>query len=165
MPKPLASSIARQTGYTYLGLLFLLAVVAAVNAASLRIGTTLQRSVAEQELLDKGLGFTRAFESYARATPAGGNPYPLELQDLLRDPRYPDKLVRHLRRIEVDPMTGRADWGVKRQLSKPGIIGVHSQSDQASLRRDLQAPFRDFNDETYYRDWLFVGGLGEEIGR
>jgi hypothetical protein len=62
-------------------------------------------------------------------------------------------------------MTGRADWGVKRQLSKPGIIGVHSQSDQASLRRDLQAPFRDFNDETYYRDWLFVGGLGEEIGR
>lgn len=151
-----------QSGYTYLGLLFLLAVMAAVNAASLRIGTTLQRSVAEQELLDKGLSFTRAFESYARATPAGGNPYPAELQDLLRDPRYPDKLVRHLRRIEVDPMTGRAEWGLKRQPSNRGITGVHSLSDQASLRRDLQAPFRDFNDETYYRDWVFVGGLGEE---
>ena len=151
-----------QSGYTYLGLLFLLAVMAAVNAASLRIGTTLQRSVAEQELLDKGLSFTRAFESYARATPAGGNPYPAELQDLLRDPRYPDKLVRHLRRIEVDPMTGRAEWGLKRQPSNRGITGVHSLSDQASLRRDLQAPFRDFNNETYYRDWVFVGGLGEE---
>jgi type II secretory pathway pseudopilin PulG len=162
MPKPVASSITRQAGYTYLGLLFLLAVMATVNAASLRIGTTLQRSVAEQELLDKGLSFTRAFESYARATPAGGNPYPVELQDLLRDPRYPDKMIRHLRRIEVDPMTGRAEWGVKRQPSNRGITGVHSLSDQTSLRRDLQAPFRDFNDETYYRDWVFVGGLGEE---
>jgi hypothetical protein len=162
MSKPRVGSMTRQSGYTYLGLLFLLAVIAAVNAASLRIGTTIHRSVAEQELLDKGLAFTRAFESYARATPAGGNPYPVELQDLLRDPRYPDKLVRHLRRIEVDPMTGRAVWGVKRHLNKPGIVGIHSLSDQASLRRDLQAPFRDFNDETYYRDWVFVGGLGEE---
>ena len=148
-------------GFTYLGLLLAVALFALFSSTTLKIGSTVSRGVAEQELLDAGLRLTRALESYARATPANGIPYPSRIEDLLRDPRYNNKVVRHLRRIEPDPMTGKADWVAVRAGKGVGITAFHSQSAQLSLRRELPAPFRDFNDVTTYREWVFTAGLGE----
>ena len=152
---------AGQGGYTYVGLLIFVAVFSLISAGTLRMGVTAQRRVAEQELLERGLAFTRALESYAQATPAGQSNYPKAIDDLLRDPRYPKTVVRHLRRIGVDPITGRAEWGVVMTQDKRWIIGFHSLSDQKAWRRDFLPPFGDFSDKPFYRDWVFGAGLGE----
>lgn len=152
---------AGQAGYTYVGLLIFVAVLSLISAGTLRVGVTAQRGAAEQELLDRGLALTRALESYARATPAGQSAYPKVIDDLLRDPRYPKTVVRHLRRIDVDPVTGRAEWGVVMTQDKRWIVGFHSLSDQKAWRRDFPPPFDDFSDKPFYRDWVFAAGLGD----
>lgn len=152
---------AGQGGYTYVGLLIFVAVFGLISAGSLRVGVTAQRRVAEQELLERGLALTRALESYSEATPAGQSGYPQVIGDLLLDPRHQKKIVRHLRRIDVDPITGRAEWGVVMTPDKRWIIGFHSVSDQKSWRRDFPAPFGDFSEKPFYRDWVFSAGLGE----
>ena len=150
-----------QGGYTYVGLLIFVAVFSLISAGTLRVGVTAQRRVAEQELLERGLALTRALESYAQATPAGQSASPKVINDLLRDPRYLKTVVRHLRRIDVDPMTGRAEWGVVMSEDKRWIIGFHSLSDQKAWRRDFLPPFDDFSDKPFYRDWVFGVGLGD----
>jgi len=151
---------AGQGGYTYVGLLVFVAVFSLISAGTLRMGVTAQRRVAEQELLERGFALSRALESYARATPAGQSGSPKVISDLLRDPRYQKTVVRHLRRIEVDPITGRAEWGVVLAEDNLGILGFHSLSDQKAWRRDFAPPFDDFSDKPFYRDWVFLAGLG-----
>ena len=150
-----------QSGYTYIGLLIVIAVLSFLSASSLHIGVMVHRRVAEQELLDRGYRLSLALDSYASLTPSGQNPYPQSINDLLRDPRFPKKVVRHLRRIEVDPMTGTAVWGTVPPEKGVGIGGFHSLSEQKVLRKDFNPPFRDFVDLPLYRDWVFVRGLGE----
>jgi type II secretory pathway pseudopilin PulG len=152
----------RESGYTYVGLLIVIAVISLLSASSLRLGVMVHRRVAEQELLDRGYRLTLALESFARQTPAGQNPYPQAIEDLLRDPRFPNKVVRHLRRIEFDPMTGKPVWGTVAPERGRGIGGFYSLSDQAVLRKDFKPPFQEFADLPTYRDWVFVGGLGED---
>ena len=59
--------MARRTapGFTYLGMLILLAVLGLVGAAGLKMGTLMQRAAAEQELLEIGAQFSEALRSYA----------------------------------------------------------------------------------------------------
>ena len=102
---------APAAGFTYLGLLILLAVLGLVGAAGLKMGTLLQRAAAEEELLEIGAQFQDALRSYAAATPPGQKQQPATLQDLLKDPRFPNPR-RHLRKIFVDPVTGKAEWGI-----------------------------------------------------
>jgi type II secretory pathway pseudopilin PulG len=150
-----------QGGFTYVGLLILIAVFALISAETLRAGMTAQRRVAEQELLDSGWRLTQALESYARATPAGQNPVPRTIEDLLRDPRSPTTTVRHLRRVEFDPITAQAQWGIVRTPDGRGIDGFHSLSTARPWRKDFVPPFTDFADKPLYRDWVFTLGLGE----
>lgn len=152
---------ALQAGFTYVGVLLLVAVLGLVSAATLRAGVVAQRRVAEQQLIDRGYRVTLALESYARATPAGMSPYPNSLQDLVRDPRFPKAIVRHLRRVEIDPITGKPEWGLVPSPSGKGFTGVHSLSGQKPWRQQFAAPFQDFEDKARYSEWLFIAGLGE----
>ena len=61
--------------------------------------------------------------SYANATPNGQVRVPRSLQDLLKDPRYPNP-HRHLRKRYADPITGKDEWGTVPSLDGTGIIGV-----------------------------------------
>jgi type II secretory pathway pseudopilin PulG len=102
---------ARRHGFTYLSLIILVAIIGLVSAASIKLGSVLQRSAAERELLAIGAEYADALESYAKATPPGQSPLPPSFKELLRDPRFPG-VRRHLRRIYVDPMTGSSEWGI-----------------------------------------------------
>jgi type II secretory pathway pseudopilin PulG len=150
----------RQSGLTYIAVLLFVAILAALSAGTLRLGQTLQRHHSEQELLERGWELTQALESYQRATVAGQSPYPRRLEDLLRDPRFPKKAIRHLRRLDVDPITGMAEWGVVMSEDGSGIAGFHSLATQKPHRQELASPFADFSDSQSYRDWVFVAGLG-----
>lgn len=124
----------RQTGFTYLALLIGVAIVGMAGAATLKIDALMARAAAEQELLEIGAAFSAALDSYAAVTPPGASPYPPSLKELLRDPRVPG-VRRHLRRIFVDPLTGKAEWGVV-MLGEgaAGVVAVHSLSTARPLK-------------------------------
>jgi len=148
----------RNRGFTYIGLIIMVAIIGVVSTASLQVGSIMQRRAAEEALLDIGVEFRDAFLSYAAATPAGQTTMPQKLEDLLLDPRYPSPR-RHLRKLYVDPITGVAAWGA---VSAPsmvgeGLIGVHSLSDAAPIKvGNFEEPFLDFQGKKSYRDWKFA---------
>jgi type II secretory pathway pseudopilin PulG len=150
-----------QRGYTYIGLLILVAVSATLSAGLLRTGTVVQRHVAEDALLDAGSDLANALYTYRLATPQGKNPRPQRMEDLLRDPRFTKITVRHLRRVPLDPMTGRERWGELRSDSAPGIDAFYSLSDLQTQRTTFKPKFEDFADKRYYREWLFDEGLAQ----
>lgn len=148
-------------GFTYLGLVILLAILALVAAAGLKMGTLLQRAAAEEELLEIGAQFSEALRSYAAATPAGQPTQPPTLQDLLKDPRFPNPR-RHLRKIFVDPVTGKAEWGVIYLGDKVGVLGVYSLSDRRPLKvANFDIRFLNMENREKISDWKFLVAGGE----
>lgn len=146
----------RQRGFTYLGLIILVAILGLVGAAGLKMGSLLQRQAAEQELLDIGAQFSDALSSYAAATPPGQPQQPPSLAALLRDPRTP-QLRRHLRKLFVDPISGRAEWGLLYQPGSNGIIGVYSLSQAAPLKvGNFEARFAGFEGRSHFSEWHFM---------
>lgn len=146
----------RQQGFTYLGLLILLAIIGLVGAAGLKMGALLQRRAAEQELLDIGAAFADALQSYAGATPAGQAQQPPSLHDLLKDPRFPGTR-RHLRKLYVDPITGRAEWGLMHVAGGGGVIGVYSLSPAQPIKvGNFDARFQSFAGKNHFSDWKFI---------
>jgi type II secretory pathway pseudopilin PulG len=144
------------TGFTYLGLIIMVAIIGIAAAATLQVGSVLQRHAAEQELLEIGSEFQVALQSYANATPAGKPQSPANLQELLKDPRYPNPR-RHLRKIYADPITGKEEWGTIPTLDGRGIIGVFSLAEGTPIKiGNFSPPFQSFEGKTTYRDWVFL---------
>jgi len=140
-------------GFTYVGLMILLALIALASAAALSTGAAMDQRAKEEELLFVGGEFARAFRSYFESTPAGQRNYPATLEDLLKDPRYPG-LRRHLRRIYVDPMTGKPEWGTVAVAG--GIVGVHSLSNEAPVKVAEFAPeYIALSGKKTYKEWAF----------
>lgn len=123
-----------QRGYTYLVVLILLGIIALGSALTLEVADTSARREAEAELLAIGKEFERAFASYYRQNAGGPSRYPARLEDLTRDPRVPG-IRRHLRRLYVDPITGKP-WGT---VPAPGggIMAVYSTATEQPLREDI----------------------------
>lgn len=147
---------SRERGFTYLGLIILLAIAALVGAATLKIESLQRRVQAEEELLEVGAEFTRALRSYAAATPRGQPTQPPSLRELLRDPRFPEPR-RHLRKIYVDPITGKAEWGILYLADKTGVIGVYSLSESAPLKvANFDYRFQNFEHRERISEWTFT---------
>jgi type II secretory pathway pseudopilin PulG len=143
-------------GFTYLSLLILIAIIGIVTATTLQLGSALQRYAAEEELLEIGTEFRHALISYANATPAGQKRTPSSLQDLLKDPRYPNPR-RHLRKLYIDPITGKEEWGIVELSEGSGILGVHSLSDKQPIKvGNFDVMFQDFEGKSSYREWKFM---------
>jgi general secretion pathway protein G len=75
--------------------------------------------------------------------------YPPDLDTLVNGVEIQGKKVKFLRRIPVDPMTGKADWGLRSMQDDPNsdswggqsVFDVHSKSQGTAL------------DGTKYSDW------------
>jgi type II secretory pathway pseudopilin PulG len=144
-------------GFTYIGLLILLAVMSITTVAAIHLGVILQRRSAEQELLEIGREYRNALISYAITTPIGASRYPKSLEDLLLDPRYTQK-KRHLRKIYIDPINDDNAWGLIKSPDGTGIIGVHSLSTAQPIKiGNFDDEFIQFTDKQSYRDWVFSG--------
>jgi len=148
----------RQRGFTYLGLLFLLALLG-VGALTAALWSSVQaQREREAELLFVGQEFREALRRYAAAQPAaqpqGASRYPAELEHLLRDPKRLE-VRRYLRRLYPDPMTGRADWVLLR-TPEGGIVGVHSRSEKKPLKQaGFDEPDAALTGRARYADWIF----------
>jgi len=147
-----------EEGFTYLGLMIVLAVIGVAAAGTLQMGAVMQRHAAEEELLAIGLDFRVALKSYAHATPGGAPAAPRSLQELVRDPRYPNPR-RYLRRIPADPVTGKMTWGVILGPDGQSIVGIHSLSTDKPIKiAHFPLIFQDFEAKASYADWIFRPG-------
>jgi type II secretory pathway pseudopilin PulG len=154
-----ASVFRRERGFTYIGVLVLVALMGITLAAAGQVWHTLQQREKEQELLFIGHQFRLALNRYAHHTPGQAGRAPLNLEGLLRDPRHPG-IQRYLRKIYLDPMTGSAEWGL---ITGPGgeIYGVHSLSGGEPLKKsNFGLADKPFEGKTKYSDWVFMQAPG-----
>ena len=114
----------RESGFTYVGLLLLMAVLSLASLLTTEVAETATRRAQERELDGVGREFADALRAYGRATPVGAGTRPQRLEDLMKDPRTPTTR-RFLRRVYVDPLTGRAEWGTV-VAGGGGIVAVYS---------------------------------------
>lgn len=142
-------------GFTYLGLLIVIAIIGIAASATTTLGALAQRKDAEEDLLIIGLTFQQAIKNYYHATPSGQGRYPRNLEDLIRDPRFPTQ-KRYIRRIYPDPITGKADWAL---IKAPdgGIMGIHSLSSQRPIKIGLfPIELSGFEGKEQYSEWCFT---------
>jgi type II secretory pathway pseudopilin PulG len=132
----------------------MIAVIGIAAVAQVKVGSLVEQREKEEELLWIGQQFRQALASYSSATPAGKPTLPSTLSQLLLDERFPVPR-RHLRKIYVDPMTGKADWVV---LTAPGgaIVGIRSQSTAQPIKiAGFPPEFLRFAEATNYAEWVF----------
>lgn len=147
-------------GFTYIGLMVLVAIMGVVLAATGAVWHTAQKREKERELLFVGDQFRRALNLYYLHTPGNARRYPLSLEDLLKDPRYPG-IKRYLRRIYADPVTGSTEWGLVKGPAGE-IFGVYSQSKDEPLKKaNFSRVDRNFEGRTRYSDWVFMPESGQ----
>ena len=150
------SGKASQQGFTYLGLIIFVFIIGLVGAATLKVEALLRRAQLEKELLETGAQFSAALNSYAQATPRGQPRAPLTLEELLRDKRFPNPR-RHLRKIFIDPVTGKPEWGLVRAGEAGPILGVHSLSQAVPLKQaNFDARFPGFENREHLSEWKFM---------
>lgn len=152
----------RQEGFSYLVLLFAVAIAAAGLAGTGIVWHLNQQREKERELIFIGNQMRAAIASYQARTPAGAMAYPPTLDDLVKDKRFP-VTVRHLRKVYRDPMTGTFEWGL---IPAPGggIMGIYSKSERRPIKRaDFDLPNRVFEEQAKalgekmtYRNWQFA---------
>lgn len=143
-----------QRGFSYLWVLLMVALMGVGMTLVAEIYHTTLRREQEKELIFIGRQFREALRRYYEFAPAGAQKvYPMSLDDLLQDSRTLS-IHRHLRRIYKDPITGKAEWGVLRVGGR--IVGVHSLSDQAPLKKAGFEPSEQmFIKAERYSAWLF----------
>ena len=135
--RSLAKGLPAQRGVTFVGLLVLIALFGLGAVGGARILASTERAQKENELIYIGNQYRNAIQRYYQAGPNAGT-FPPTLEDLLLDKRSP-VVVRHLRRIYTDPMTGKAKWGFVR-APNGGIMGVYSLSEREPLKRTQFEP-------------------------
>jgi type II secretory pathway pseudopilin PulG len=147
--------LQRGCGFTYVGVLVLVALMGIGLAAAGQVWHTFQKRERERELLFIGQQFRLALNRYARHTPGHARRAPLRLEELVQDPRYPG-IHRYLRKIYMDPVTGDTEWGL---ITGPGgeIYGVHSLSkDEPMKKSGFALADRNFEGAVKYSDWVFM---------
>lgn len=143
--------VARSAGFTYLGLLFVIAILGLALSAVGVVWSTQIRRDKESQLLFAGDQIRDAIGRYR----AAGGQYPQALTDLIADNRSPT-VRRFLRRIYLDPITDSADW---RLILAPegGIMGVASRSLGKPIKvAAFSGPDASFEKTECYCDWQFV---------
>ena len=142
-------------GFTYLGLLFIVAIMGLVMALAAQVWETNVRREKERELLFVGNQIRQAIGSYYAEMPDGVKRYPQRLEDLLQDNRFPS-VKRHLRRLYRDPVTGSAEWGLV-SSGEGGIQGIYSVSSLAPLKQaGFDTADMGFENKLHYSEWKFV---------
>lgn len=149
---------AGQGGFTYLGLLFAIAIAGIALAGTGTLWQLESRREKEKELLFIGEEFRQAIGSYYDISPGADKQYPEKLDDLLLDKRFPMP-IRHLRRLYRDPMTADGAWELIKSQGR--IIGVVSASRGQPVKiAGFPVEQQDFEGATRYTEWRFTHSGG-----
>lgn len=155
MPRVSHRGDARQGGFTYLALLFAVAVLGVVLAGAGVLWSVERQREREQELLFIGNQFRTAIRSYYEQSPGTLKRYPMTLSELVKDQRFLG-VRRHLRQLYRDPMTGLPDWGLV-MAPEGGIMGVYSLSEEKAIKRSgFLVRDAALEGKESYAEWQFV---------
>lgn len=149
-PLPNASS-----GFTYIALLIFIAIMGVVLASVGEVWHMAMRREKEKELLFIGTQYRQALDQYSSNALAGSTRYPMSLEDLLKDPRYPNT-KRYLRKLFSDPITGSANWGLFKGPSGE-IFGIYSLSEDEPIKKhNFNLANANFEEKVKYSEWVFM---------
>ena len=152
MPRPRRIAYC---GFTYLGLLFIVAMMSASLALVGLVWHAAQKREKEKDLLFVGNQYRQAIGQYLLATPGLAKQYPYRLEDLLKDPRRLNTR-RYLRRLYADPITGSSEWGLVK-AADGGIMGVYSLSEDEPIKTsNFKGLDKDFENKRSYAEWWFI---------
>ena len=142
----------RETGFTYLTVLFLVAFMGIGLGLTGEVWHTAVMRDREAQLLYVGNQYRRAIERYYVSGP---RQYPRTTEDLLKDARKPNT-ERYLRKLYLDPISGKGEWGLVK-APDGGVIGVYSLSEDKPLKTSAFSLYnKDFEGAAKYSDWKFV---------
>lgn len=147
-------------GFTYIGLLALIAISGIAMAGVAILWHQESQREREKELLFVGDAYRKAIISYYESSPNQPKQYPLKLDDMLLDKRFP-VIKRHLRKLYIDPMTQKKDWGLILQQGR--IIGVYSKLKIQPLKRaGFDSNYALFAEATDYQGWKFIAASAQQ---
>jgi type II secretory pathway pseudopilin PulG len=143
-----------QSGFTYLFVLMLIALIGMGLAAAGTLWRTDAQRAREAELLFMGDQYRQAIRSFYQQ-PNQPPRLPQSLDELLED-RRGITVVRHLRRAYRDPFTGNA-FALIQTPDGRGITGVHSQSTRHPFKvSGFSAQDAAFAEAKTIAGWQFV---------
>ncbi|MGH9774647.1 MAG: type II secretion system protein [Candidatus Acidiferrales bacterium] len=156
---PVRSGDLRHTGMTLLELIIAVSIIMILASVALPAARFSVKRKKEAQLRADLIEIRTAIDRYKDAADknqiqvqAGTEGYPPDLQTLVNGVQLagaPDRHVRFLRRLPIDPFTGAADWGMRSVQDDPDarswggqdVFDVYSNSQGAAL------------DGTKYWDW------------
>jgi general secretion pathway protein G len=150
--------LSSQAGMTLLELIMAAAILAILSSAAIPIARFTIIRQKERELRLDLREMRTAIDNYKDKADknlirveVGSEGYPPDLKTLVDGVKIGagDKKIRFLRKIPVDPMTGRADWGLRAVQDDPdsrswgggNVFDVYSKSSATAA------------DNTQYADW------------
>ena len=148
-------NLTKQTGFTYLAILFVIAVAGIMLARTGLNWSQVSQREKEHELLFVGNQYRQAIAQYYQRTPGMLKRYPPKLDDLLNDIRY-NPPQHYLRKLYRDPVTNSQQWKL---IMSPegGIMGIHSQSDTTPIKTSgFDYANQAFEGVGKYSGWEFV---------
>ncbi len=149
---PTRTRIARiapgERGLTLVELIICITILSILAGAAFPIARFAYKRQAERELRRDLWMMRDAIDAYKDAADKGAfqtkvdsQNYPPDLQTLVDGVEVQGKKLRFLRRIPVDPITGKAEWGMRSMQDDPdsdsyggqSVFDVYSKSDGTAL--------------------------------
>jgi type II secretory pathway pseudopilin PulG len=144
----------REQGFSYVIVMFLVAVLSIVSVRGLENSLTAERREKEADLLRVGQAYRNAIMDYYQSSPGTEKALPAKPEDLLLDQRA-TRTRRPLRKLYRDPITGAKEWGYVYKDDR--LIGVYSLSTAKPLKREgFPLELMNFKDAATYQNWRFV---------
>jgi general secretion pathway protein G len=154
--RPIRQMKPGERGLTLIELIVTVAILAILASAAVPVQMYRVKRQKERELRYDLWEMRDAIDHYKDAADRGAfqtkvdsQNYPPDLDTLVNGVDVQDKKVRFLRKIPVDPMTGKAEWGMRSMQDEPNsdswggqsVFDVYSKSTGTAL------------DGTKYSDW------------
>ncbi len=143
-----ARADSRQQGLTFVELIVTVAILSILAMAALPVARFQVKRQNERELRRDLWMMRDAIDKYKDAADRGAfqtkvesQNYPPDLQTLVTGVDVQGKKLKFLRRIPVDPMTGKAEWGMRSMQDDPdsdsyggqSVFDVYSKSQNTAL--------------------------------
>jgi general secretion pathway protein G len=153
---PAPRRLRREAGFTLMELIVATIIMAVLTTMAIPLARVTIKREKEKELRYHLWQMRDAIDRYKDAADrgafqikVGSEGYPPDLDTLVNGVDVQGKKLRFLRRIPVDPMTGKAEWGMRSMQDDPdseswggdNVFDVYSKSEGSAL------------DGTKYKDW------------